>query len=547
MIIFISGDPYYDHPLNGVSILARLLDSKGYRVGIIPQPIYDEDYQACGRAKYFFCISSGLLDSMLANYTPMLHQRDDVYVPERALMVYTQKIKQAYKGCMTILGGVEATIRRFTHFDYRTNKLRCGILNDTKADILAFGNADRSLLILLERIKRINKKKSNKDFDGYREGLDLKSINGIAYRIKKDEINKRVKKLPSFEECVEDKKKFSLLTKIHYLMPEVAFLEACGLGFIQHNRAQHTMQEKELDYVYELPFTRELHKNTRNYNTAKGMIIRFKTSVIIGRGCWGSCNFCVIPLVQGKNVAKRSKASILKEIEKLYNDGYSVINDLTLPTINMYGSYCSLYNSPEEIYSPVINEKIKVFNKKEYCDQNCVGCKNRVISEDLFSILEGVEEVQRKFKGKELELRSAIRHDIILEQERLFKKIMQFAKRLKIAPEHVSESVLKQMNKSDKKSFEKFLKLYRKTTNNKLIPYFIAAHPGSRMEDMEELRRYCDKNKFYVNLTQVFTPTPGTMSTAIYYTEENPLTNEKVYVARSFREKKDQKNVLFSE
>src|SRR3989344_5256726 len=155
-VIFVTGDPYYDHPLSGVAILSRLLDRKGYKVGIIAQPLEDKDYQSCGIPKYFFCITSGLLDSMLANYTPMLKQRENVLVPERALMVYTQKLKQLHKGIMTVIGGVEATIRRFTHFDYKENKLRRGILNDTKADLLLFGNAERSLLELLNRLKNIN-------------------------------------------------------------------------------------------------------------------------------------------------------------------------------------------------------------------------------------------------------------------------------------------------------------------------------------------------------------------------------------------------------
>jgi uncharacterized radical SAM protein YgiQ len=543
-IIFVSGDPYYDHPLNGVSILARLLDSKGYRVGIIPQPLKDEDYQVCGRPKYFFCISSGLLDSMLANYTPMLHKRDNVLVPERALMVYTQKVKQFYKGCITILGGVEATIRRFTHFDYRTNKLRCGILNDTKADILAFGNADRTLLILLKRIKELKIKGDCRDFKLLRNKLDLKSINGIAYRIKKEEINNKTIQLPSFEECVEDKSKFALLTRIHYLLPEKSFLEPCGLGFIEHNRPQHTMQEKELDYVYDLPFTREVHKKTKNFNMVKGMVGRLQTSVILGRGCWGSCSFCVIPLVQGKEVARRSKEGILREIENLYKEGFEKINDLTLPTLNMYGSKCSLYNQPEDIQSPITNEKTKVYNKTEYCNQQCVGCEKRVLSDDLVPLLEGVEKLQKKYSGTELELRSAIRHDIILDQEKLFKKIMQFTRRLKIAPEHISDKVLKQMNKSNKEAFVKFLKLYRETTTKNLVPYFVAAHPGSTKEDMIDLKKFCDDNELYVNLTQVFTPTPGTLSTAMYYSGENPITREKIYVPRGFREKKDQKNIL---
>ncbi|MDP3728611.1 MAG: DUF3362 domain-containing protein [bacterium] len=551
-IIFISGDPYYDHPLNGVSIIARLLDAKGYKVAIIAQPLKDDDYKACGKARSFFCISSGLLDSMLANYTPMLHKRENVLVPERALMVYTQKIKEAYKGCMTVLGGVEATLRRFTHFDYRTNELRRGILNDTKADILIFGNGDRSILTLLERMKKAEKKEKETDFEKVRDTLDLKSVNGIAFRIKKEEIDPNIRMLPSYEDCIKVKMKLNLLTRMHYLLPENSFIEPCGLGFIQHNRASHTLQEKELDLVYELPFTRQLHSKTKNIEFQQDMLGKLDSSVVIGRGCWGSCTFCVIPLVQGKEVAKRSKESILKEIELLYAQGKSTINDLTLATLNMYGSYCTLYDSPEQIYSPLIEQEITVYNKTKYCNQQCVGCQYRKVSTDLVPILEGVEKLQIKYKGRRLELRSAIRHDIILEQKDMFRKMMKFITRLKIAPEHISKEVLQQMNKSNPEAFKEFLTFYKQVNKEQkskkhLVPYFIAAHPGTTRKDMEILKQFCKEEDIYVNLTQVFTPTPGTISTAMYYTEENPLTRKKVYVPRTFREKKDQKNILLDD
>ncbi|MBI5797685.1 DUF3362 domain-containing protein [Candidatus Woesearchaeota archaeon] len=548
-VVFISGDPYYDHPLNGTAIIARLLDSKGYRVAIIPQPREDKEYQSCGKPRYFFCISSGLLDSMLANYTPMLRKRENVLVPERALMVYTQKIKSFYKGAMTVLGGVEATLRRFTQFDYRTNELRRGILNDTKADILIFGNADRAILTLLERMKKAERKEKGTDFEKVKENLKLKSIDGIAFRIRKEEIDKNIRLLPSYEDCIKDKKNFSLLTRMHYLLPDAAFIEPCGLGFIQYNRATHTLQEKELDFIYELPFTRELHPNTKNKLFNEQMLAKLDTSVIIGRGCWGSCTFCVIPLVQGKEVAKRSKESILREIEALYAQGKQKINDLTLPTLNMYGSYCSLYDEEEQIYSPIIEKEITVKNKTKYCNQQCVGCKYRKISNDLVPILEGVEKLQNKYKNTKLELRSAIRHDIILDQKEMFRKMMKFITRLKIAPEHISTNILKQMNKSNPGAFQEFLAFYKQVSkeqksNKHLVPYFIAAHPGTTKEDMQDLKEFCNVNDLYVNLTQVFTPTPGTAATAMYYTEENPLTKEKVYVPRTFREKKDQKNIL---
>jgi len=551
-VIFVAGDPYYDHPLSGVAILSRLLDRKGYRVGIIAQPQTDEEYQACGRPKYFFCITSGLLDSMLANYTPMLRKRENVLVPERALMVYTQKVKELFKGAMTVLGGVEATIRRFTHFDYKENQLRRGILNDTKADLLLFGNAERSLLELLGRLKEIEATESSElNFNKIRKQLNLPALDGAAFRISPEEINPKIKLLPSYEDCLKDKQQFSRLTKIHYLLPENSFIEPCGQGFIQHNRAAPLLTEKEMEVIYSVEFTRKLHPHSRNLVENERMVAKLETSVILGRGCWGSCNFCVIPLVQGKEIARRSKESILKEIETLYQQGFVKINDLTLPTLNMYGSYCSLYDLEENLFSPIIGQEVVVYTKKKYCDQRCVGCPKRILRDDLYPLLEEVEKLQQKYLGTELELRSAIRHDLILRQKALFRKIMQFTSRLKIAPEHISKTVLKSMNKGSRKEFEDFLLEYKKInqeqgTHKNLVPYFIAAHPGSTMEEMRLLREFCEEKDLYVNLTQVFTPTPGTASTAAYYTGIDTFTQGFVYVPRTFREKKNQKNILLN-
>lgn len=550
-VIFVTGDPYYDHPLSGIALLSRLLDKKGYKVGIIAQPLQQKDYLVCGKPKYFFCITSGLLDSSLANYTPMLRKRENVLVPERALMVYTQKVKQHFPGSITVLGGVEATIRRFTHFDYKDNALRRGILHDTKADLLLFGNAERAILALLQRMNRaaIIKEGIN-SFNQIKNSLDLPSIDGLAFRVKTENAPTTIRKLPSYEDCLADKSKFNLLTRIHYLLPDSSFLEQCGLGVIQHNRPAHPLREEEMDFIYDLPLTRRLHPETRNLSWNQQMVEKLTHSVIIGRGCWGSCSFCVIPLVQGKEVAKRSKDSIVKEIETLYQQGVTKINDLTLPTLNMYGSHCSLYTEAQEIYSPIIERNVIVYNKKKYCNQQCVGCQYRVISDDLMPILEEVEKLQQQYAGTELELRSAIRHDIILNQKKLFRKIMQFVSRLKIAPEHTVDKVLQQMNKSTGQAFIEFLKEYETVnkeqgTQKNLVPYFVAAHPGSTKEDMQILKKFCDEKDIFINLTQVFTPTPGTVSTAMYYTEENPLTREKVYVPRTFREKKAQKNILF--
>ena len=334
-------------------------------------------------------------------------------------------------------------------------------------------------------------------------------------------------------------------------MPDDSFIEPSGQGFIQHNRPCHTLTEKEMDFIYDVPFTRKLHPNSKNFEFNQRMIGNLEDSVIIGRGCWGSCSFCIIPLVQGKEVAKRSKESIVREIETLYKDGTKKINDLTLPTINMYGSRCALYKYESRMHSPIIDEEITVHDKKDYCNQNCVGCQFRVISDDLYPLLEEVEKLNQKYKGTTLEIRSAIRHDIILDQKKLFRKIMQFVSRLKIAPESLSDTVLKQMNKATASAFREFLEEYQKVnieqgTDKNLVPYFVAAHPGSTKEDMKETKKFCNDNGIFVNLTQVFTPTAGTLSTAMYYTGENPMTREKIHVPRTFREKKDQKNILLN-
>jgi uncharacterized radical SAM protein YgiQ len=544
-VVFISGDPYYDHPLSGVAILSRLLDKRGYKVGIVAQPLSDADYKRCGSPRYFFCITSGLLDSMLANYTPMMRKRENIHVPERAVIAYTQKIKQLFKDKMTVIGGVEATIRRFTHFDYWDNGLRRGILNDSKADILAFGNAERSLLELLDRMK----KHKESGFGKVKDMLDLKTIFGISYRIKKPEEDERI--LPSYEECMKDKIKFNLLTRVTNLLPDDSFVEPCGLGFVRHNEPSPPLTDEEMDMIYSMEFEREIHPRSRNYKENSDMVRGLDNSVIIGRGCWGSCNFCIIPLVQGKNIAKRSKGSILKEIETLYKKGVKKINDLTLPTVNMYGSYCSLYDKEEKLYSHVIKKEITWFRKTEYCDQNCVGCRFRVLRDDLYPLLEEVERLNTRYDAG-LVIRSAIRHDIILQQKKLFRKIMEHTERLKIAPEHISDTVLKSMNKATKKHFVKFLKEFEEVnkeqgTRKNLVPYFVVGHPGSGKDEMRELKEFCEKHNIYVNLTQVFTPTPGTVSTAAYYTGIDPVTKKEVYVARTFRERKDQKNMLQGE
>lgn len=543
-VIFVTGDPYYDHPLSGVAILSRLLDRKGYRIGIIAQPESEEDFSECGKPKYFFCISSGLLDSMLANYTPMLKKREKVLVPERAVISYTQHLKRIFPDSLTVIGGVEATLRRFTHFDYKENKLRRGILNDSKADILIFGDAERPILNLLEIFKKEKTLEKARSL--------FRNAEGLSYRIRKEDIPKDAKMLPSFEECIKDRKNFNKLTSLTYMFPDDAFVEQTGLGYIIHNKRSYTLTEEEMDFIYASRFTRKIHPDSKNLAFNRGMVSRLETSVVIGRGCFGGCNFCIIPLVQGKQIARRSIKGIVGEIEFLSSEGYNYIADLTLPTLNMYGSSCALFDRKIRIYSPILDKDIDILVKELGCNQQCVGCKHRVLNEDLGELLVQIEELKKKHPKLDLELRSALRHDMILEKPKLFRKAMKHISRLKIAPENTDDYVLRMMNKSDSKTFVRFLKEFEQInkeqkTNKKLVPYFVVAHPGSTIEGTEKMKKFLEENKIFINLTQVFTPTPGTMSTAMYYSGEHPMTREKVYVPNSFREKKDQKNILFSD
>lgn len=544
-IIIVTGDPYYDHPLSGSSILLRLLDAKGYKVGIIAQPETDAEFEVCGKPNYCFCVTSGLLDSVLANNTPLLKPRENVLVPERALIKYTQTLKRLYKSPV-LLGGVEATIRRFTHFDYKDNKLRNPVLVDAKADMLLFGSAERSLLQILELFKQ------GQSIESIKSHSVTSPIEGVCIRIKESQLPQGVKILPTHEECVADPDTFNVLSKTVYLWPNMPFIQKVGLSYLYHTHLPYTFTEQEIDYIYELPTNRALHPKSKNFKFNQEMVEMLHTSVIIGRGCWGSCSFCVIPLVQGKEIAKRSAHSIVKEIKALYENGLHKINDLTLPTLNMYGSRCELYNVKKTIHSPIIESDVTVYDKTQFCNQHCAGCEHRVLSDDLIEVLTEVKKLQGTITGTELELRSAVRHDIILEQEDLFREIMKFTKRLKIAPEHVANTVLKQMNKSTQEAFTQFLTLYEQVneeqkTHKNLTPYFVAAHPGCTMQDMKDLKQYCNEHKIYVNLTQIYTPTPGTLSTSMYYTSKHPITHELIHIPRTFREKKDQKNVMFEQ
>jgi len=492
-IIFVTGEMYFDHPLCGVAILKRWLEKHGYKVGVIEKPLEEEEITKLGKPKLFFGVSSGTIDSMVRNYTPLKRKRDeddyldyDEKVPDRAVSVYSNWIKHKFRGSVIVLGGTEASLRRFVHYDYWQNRLRKPILFDTRADIMAYGSAEKQILEIAERVK---------------SGKDLVGIEGTCI-ISKEKMGKE---LPSYEEVCDSKEKFcdmqNMFTNRTNLCQKID-----NRYVVQYIYPEYT--SKDLDEYYELDFTRDAPKGLRG----------FEFSVVTHRGCIGNCNFCSVRLLQGDRVISRSEESILREVKKItqMRSFRGNIDDLSGPSVNMYGMDC---------------------NK---CGRDCIDCDQLDMSNRR--LIQLLRKIRKVVGVKKLSIRSGIRYD--LTSVELIDDIAEFHvfNDLKIAPEHVNESVLKLMNKNRGDLME-FVRYFAKS-GRKLSFYFMTAHPGSTMDDAEDLgdavRRFRNAEK-----VQIFTPTPMTVSTCMYYTSMDPKTKEKVYVPYTYLEKKRQKRVCF--
>jgi len=492
-IILVTGELYFDHPLCGVAILKRLLEKYGYTVGVIEKPTKEGEIIKLGKPKLFFGVTSGTIDSMVRNYTPLkrLREEDDYVdydekVPDRAVSVYSNWIKHKFKGSIIVLGGTEASLRRFVHYDYWQNRLRKPILFDTRADIMAYGNAEKQILEIAKRIK-------NKE--------ELFGIEGTCI------ITKELsgKEMPSYEEVVDSKEKFcdmqNMLTNNRDLIQKID-----NRYVIQYKYPKYT--SKDLDEYYELKFTRKAPKGLKG----------FEFSVVTHRGCIGKCNFCSVSLLQGDRIISRSEESILREIKKItkLKSFRGNIDDLTGPSVNMYGMDC---------------------NK---CGRDCLDCNELDrTNKRLIGLLRKI----RKVDGvKKLSIRSGIRYD--LASPDLIDEIAKYHvfNTLRIAPEHVDDNVLKLMNK-DGGDLNEFVKYFART-GRKLSFYFMTAHPGSSMDEAEELARAVKKLR-NADKVQIFTPTPMTVSTCMYYTSMDPKTKKKIYVPYTYSEKKEQKRILF--
>ena len=511
-IILVSGDPYADHPLSPVGVIARVLEAKGYKVGIIERPDWtsDRDFLQLGRPRLFFGVTSGSIDSCLANYTPLLRRREkDEYAPyssgkpDRAVIVYCNKIKQLFPGNPIVIGGIEASLRRFAHYDYWENRVRRSILLDSRADILVYGPGELQAIEIASRLAA---------------GQDLIGIRGTA--IISRELPPGFEEVPSYEEVSSDPEKFLQAQRLLANYKSLAQKHA-NRYVLQFPAPEYTPEV--LDWIYGLPFTRRIPPDYPELEMGK-------FSIVTHRGCIGRCSFCSLSLHQGDRVVSRSEESILEEIRRLtrHPDFKGYIDDLGGPTANMYGMDC------------------------HRCQQGfCLTCKKLDRSHRrLINLLRRARQIPGV---KKIFVRSGIRYDLALSSPEYVKELVEHhvSGLLKIAPEHVSPKVLRLMNKSEV-PVEEFRRLFLKLSGDRkqhLKYYFMVAHPGTTMKEAEELAAYIKKleaeGEKPVEGVQIFTPTPMTRSTCMYYTGRDPETGQPVYVPRTFEEKKAQKRLLY--
>jgi len=539
-IILISGDTYIDSPFIGVSVVGHILINHGFKVGIIAQPNIQNsiDITRLGEPNLFWGVTAGSIDSMVANYTASLKKRKkDDYTPglennlrpDRASIIYSNLIRRNFKNTKPIvLGGLEASLRRVAHYDYWSDQIRRSILFDAKADYLIYGMADNSVIEFANSIQ-----KSNSPY----------SIRGVCYIAK--EPNPEYLELPSFEEVSQNKIKFIDAFDIFYKNNDP--ITAKGLNqkhgdryLIQNPPAYYTTQ-KELDQTYDLPFERDVHPFYKSKGDVRALeTIRF--SISTHHGCYGECNFCAIAVHEGRTVRWRSQDSIIHEAEKISRlpgfKGY--IHDVGGPTANMYGFECS-----KKINRGVCSERRCVF------PLNCSAL--RPTHQPQIDLLRSL----RKIPGiKKVFVSSGIRYDLILNDKRFGNRYLEeivenhVSGQLKIAPEHTDPSVLKLMGKPGVENLIKFKEKFDAFNSKSgkkqfLTYYFIAAYPGCDEKDMHTVRKFVSKTlNINPEQVQIFTPTPSTYASVMYYTEMNPFTKESIFVEKSILKKNIQKEIL---
>ena len=520
-IILVSADAYVDHPSFACALLGRTLINAGFSVAIISQPDWKDregtDFMQYGKPNLFFAVLPGAVDPMVSAYTPALRRRhDDAYSPggkptrpEKTTLVYTNILHRLFKDTPIIIGGIEASLRRFAHYDYWSDTVKQGILADAPASLLVYGMGELQMIEIASRLKNGESVR------------DLTDIRGTCYTMsiaafREDPPAGTI--LPGYPDVVK-KEIYAEAFKIQYLSKDT-LIQPHPKTVIVQNPPARPLTTEELDTIYELPYTRKQHPA---YKEPIPALTPIQFSVTTHRGCFGACSFCAITHHQGKEIVSRSEASILREVERISKmpEFKGTISDLGGPSANMYASHCAKW----EKNGPCL-------------DKNCTSCPSlKMGTEEQLSLLRHVSAVR---KVKHVFISSGIRYDLVPtteEGDRYLKALTEhhISGHLKVAPEHISDRVTQLMNKPGKAAFDAFCKRFDALQKDKpkrqyLVPYLMSSHPGCRIDDMVTLALYLREKGMYTEQVQDFTPVPMTLSTAMYYTGLNPLTGKKVHV-----------------
>ena len=546
-VIIFSGDAYVDHPSFGAAVIGRILEAEGLRVAIVPQPNWRDDlrdFKKLGRPRLFFGVSAGCMDSMVNKYTANKRLRsDDAYTPdarpdmrpEYPSIVYTQILKRLYPDVPVFLGGIEASMRRLTHYDYWQDRVRPSILCDSGADLLIYGMGEKPIIELVRRMQ---------------QGLPLDNVPQTAYLTRQVNPAESDITLYSHEECLEDKKKeaanFRHIEEESNKYAASRILQMVGRQTVVVNPPYPPLTTEELDHSFDLPYTRLPHPKYKGKRIPAYDMI--KHSINIHRGCFGGCAFCTISAHQGKFIVSRSKESILREVKAVMElpDFKGYLSDLGGPSANMYRmqganlELCKKCKRPSCIHPRI-------------CPN--LNTDHRPLL-DIYHAVDALPGIKKSFIG------SGVRYDLLLHESK-DPKVNQSTReytrelitrhvsgRLKVAPEHTSDRVLNVMRKPPFAQFETFKQIFDRINREEglrqqLIPYFISSHPGCHEEDMAELAVITKRLDFHLEQVQDFTPTPMTVSTEAWYTGFHPYTLEPVFSAKTQREKLAQRQFFF--
>ncbi len=554
-VVLFSADAYVDHPSFGAAVIARVMEHKGLRVAVVPQPNWQDDlrdFKKFGKPNLFFAISGGAMDSMVNHYTANKRKRsNDAYTPggetgkrpDRAVLVYSNILKTLFPDVPLIIGGIEASLRRLAHYDYWSGQMKPSVLIEAKADFLIYGMGERPIFQVIDAFRQENPIK------------EIRKIKQICYvvnaeELKNEELLGDSEKIPSFTACCQSKKHFT----------EAFLVFECNTNqynakrlaqqhddcFVVVNPPGHPLESNALDDIYALPFTRLPHPRYRNKKAIPAYEM-IKNSITIHRGCFGGCSFCAIHAHQGRFITSRSEASVLKEIEDISEqEGFDgVISDLGGPSANMYQmggenmSICYTCKRSSCIYPSI-------------CDNLNTGHKPLT---ELYKKAQAVMGVKHLFVG------SGIRYDLLLkshnkkagkEEEEYIKQVIlhHVSGRLKVAPEHTEDVVLQLMRKPSFSLFEEFLSIFKSVAkkgkrNYELVPYFMSNHPGCTENNMMHLAVISKKLNLKLEQVQDYTPVPMTRSSVVFYTERIPGAGKKVYVPGSIKERQEQNRFFF--